>query len=1099
MRKVALLMTSAAVGSLILIGVAPAHAGSEPMTGESGQIETDAPPPGSPSDPTSNGPVYITSEPITEGLLQGADMKKPPTTLSYQQLKGGNDRVAGATSWTVKDQSVTSETPAQVVNEAEAPVRQVVTIDSVDGKPVVTTTPVTSEAQAEAVVAKEQKQPETIAVSVDTPIRISGDLSSPHAAYYWALTSSSDPMRAEQRRNYDIYSPHIMWGEISSWAQIEYPWSRGRGQGVTVAVIDTGVDGTHPDLAGQVLPGYDFVSGATGSQAGWDDANSHGTHVAGIIAAKDNNGVGITGVAPDVKILPVRVMGADGSGMSSTVAKGVIRAVEAGAHVINMSIGAVESDPVLQTAVEWAASQGVIIVAAGGNLGMPGYIVKDGWQFPATYKGVIGVASSESDCGGVGGTHIDISAPGCAVLSTIPRGGYARYSGTSMATPQVAGEAALLLSAGIAPSQVEAAMKASSTTQSAYVSWVCTLDEGSTETQKSYTCVPGGTDWDLTRLMFGAGTMSPVLALEPVGGNYAQGQVWPAVSTGTPAAARPVTVAPSELPAPEKLWTPPTLPSPSGLHASGSYRNSVTLTWDELEKARHYKLEVQDPQTQTVVTKPFISTDDPEYVNSTTVKKLTYGKGYQARIQAYLSNGKTTGWSEWIDLILADVPEEPAAPVITSQQGSVVNLTALTPSGATGMEMRVTDKADNEVVSTLTAPAGSSGTVTFAVEGLTRGGRYTAEVHAVSPNGFSAWSGPRYLYPVGLNMPKVSLTGTGNLTANVSWAPDDLVTAWRVNVVATNVPDGIKASLGSRAMRADGATVTRLTNGVTYKVSVTASAAGQKALTSQAVEFTARAVAGPASVSMVPASAVTAQVSFAAVERATAYRVCLTDETGATPASCSTTHSSPVLKSVKAAHTYLTTVSALVDGAYTQASGSKPVYVKAVPLKPAATRIKEVTGTSITVTLPAVRIPAGAPALEKVRIRYVGLAGTVEHLVNPGTLTDTATGLRPGTTYSIGVAGVNSDGAGDESFIAAVTSTLAAPSVTRSATGITWTSTGVTSYRVSFEDASGKVLTTRLVRTTSLASSAVPSGTRTVRVQSVQDGAYSDWSAPLNL
>lgn len=230
----------------------------------------------------------------------------------------------------------------------------------------------------------------------------------------------------------------------------EDAWQASTGAGVVVAVLDTGVDAGHPDLAGRVLPGYDAVKRRAG---GTVDPNGHGTHVAGSIA-----GAGaISGMAPDARILPVRVMNARGNGNTGDIVAGIVWAVNRGAQVINLSLGSRTADKAEEAAVRWARSRGVIVVAAVGNDGGTKAL------YPAAYGDhkrnsgtsrdpVIGVAAThrtgERASFSQRGYAVDVAAPGVRVLSTVPRakGSYAWESGTSMSAPFVAGTAALLVS-----------------------------------------------------------------------------------------------------------------------------------------------------------------------------------------------------------------------------------------------------------------------------------------------------------------------------------------------------------------------------------------------------------------------------------------------------------------------------------------------------------------------------------------------------------------------------------------------------------------------------------------------------------------------------
>jgi len=215
-------------------------------------------------------------------------------------------------------------------------------------------------------------------------------------------------------------------------------WKHTKGKGVVVAVLDTGVDQDHRDLKGQVLKVKDF----TGSRSGPSDVSGHGSHCAGVVAAAEN-GVGMVGVAPEAKLLVGKVLNDRGSGLSSWIAAGIDWAVDEGADVISMSLGSGASDPRIKAAVERAASKGVIVVAAAGNEG-PG----DGTVgFPGRYPECVCVAAVDSK-GKVAefssrGERVDIAAPGVSVRSCYPGDRFATMSGTSMATPYVAGVAAL--------------------------------------------------------------------------------------------------------------------------------------------------------------------------------------------------------------------------------------------------------------------------------------------------------------------------------------------------------------------------------------------------------------------------------------------------------------------------------------------------------------------------------------------------------------------------------------------------------------------------------------------------------------------------------
>ncbi len=215
-------------------------------------------------------------------------------------------------------------------------------------------------------------------------------------------------------------------------------WDVTQGSGsVTIAIIDTGVDYTHPELSPNVVAGYNFVSNNTN----YYDDNGHGTHVSGIAAAVGNNGSGIAGVAWNVKIMPLKVLDASGSGYDSDVARAIRYAADRNVGVISMSLGGGGYSQTLQDAINYAYGKGVVIVAAAGNDGT------NLISYPAAMDHVISVAALDSSDNLASfsnyGQGLDISAPGVAIYSTVP-GGYKTYSGTSMATPVVSGTAALV-------------------------------------------------------------------------------------------------------------------------------------------------------------------------------------------------------------------------------------------------------------------------------------------------------------------------------------------------------------------------------------------------------------------------------------------------------------------------------------------------------------------------------------------------------------------------------------------------------------------------------------------------------------------------------
>jgi len=217
------------------------------------------------------------------------------------------------------------------------------------------------------------------------------------------------------------------------------------GTGVKVAVCDTGVDYTHPELASRYKGGYDYQN----SDADPRDDNGHGTHVAGTIAAV-NEGLGIIGVAPQVDLYAVKVLGSTGSGSFSTIIAALDWCLANGIQVANFSLGS-STDPGTTTkaAFDNAAAKGLIICCSAGNSGSGANTV----GFPAQYPSVIAVAATTSTDGyatySSTGPAVDIAAPGSSIYSCKMGGGYTTMSGTSMACPHATGACALILSAGI--------------------------------------------------------------------------------------------------------------------------------------------------------------------------------------------------------------------------------------------------------------------------------------------------------------------------------------------------------------------------------------------------------------------------------------------------------------------------------------------------------------------------------------------------------------------------------------------------------------------------------------------------------------------------
>ncbi|SET67396.1 thermitase Serine peptidase. MEROPS family S08A [Oceanobacillus limi] len=259
-------------------------------------------------------------------------------------------------------------------------------------------------------------------------------------------------LKAAWSPNDTYFSPNYQYGLFNTSADSAWDVARGS-SGQEIAVLDTGVDYNHPDLDGKTIRGYDFVDGDYTPS----DLNGHGTHVAGIAAAETNNRTGIAGMAPNTDILAVRVLDANGSGSLANIANGIQYAADYGAEVINLSLGCACDTQALEDAVNYAWNRGSVVVAAAGNDGTS-------QQFqPASYANAIAVGAVDSNNNRASfsnyGSWVDVAAPGVDIASTYPNNRYVYLSGTSMASPYVAGQAALLTGQGRSNTQARAAIQ----------------------------------------------------------------------------------------------------------------------------------------------------------------------------------------------------------------------------------------------------------------------------------------------------------------------------------------------------------------------------------------------------------------------------------------------------------------------------------------------------------------------------------------------------------------------------------------------------------------------------------------------------------------
>lgn len=243
----------------------------------------------------------------------------------------------------------------------------------------------------------------------------------------------------------DVYGLSVDDPQFKGWEITKFNipnlWKESKGEGVVVAVIDTGCDLNHKDLVDNLLPGKNFIDQ---SKEPIDKAG-HGTHVSSTIAASDN-GFGMVGVAPMTKIIPVKSLGDDGTGSMNTVADGIYWAANQDCvDFITMSLGSPAPAKIIEDAITYANSKGRIVFCAAGNSGENSEIM-----YPAKYKNTISIGAIDENMNRTSftcsGDDLDFLAPGHNIIGCVPGNRYASMSGTSMSNPFVVGCASLLLS-----------------------------------------------------------------------------------------------------------------------------------------------------------------------------------------------------------------------------------------------------------------------------------------------------------------------------------------------------------------------------------------------------------------------------------------------------------------------------------------------------------------------------------------------------------------------------------------------------------------------------------------------------------------------------
>ncbi|HUE38705.1 MAG TPA: S8 family serine peptidase, partial [Candidatus Binatia bacterium] len=208
--------------------------------------------------------------------------------------------------------------------------------------------------------------------------------------------------------------------------------------GVVIAILDSGIDSTHPDLAAKIVAGYN----AYDNNSDTSDVGGHGTMVAGSAGAISNNGIGVASVAWQNPLMPIRVTDTQGNGYASTIAKGLTWAADHGARVMNISFSGIAASSTITSAAQYVVGKGGIVVAASGNCGCADPTPENAYIISVSATNTDDTLASFSSTG----SYVDVAAPGVSIQTTVQGGGYSSVSGTSFASPITAGVLALMMS-----------------------------------------------------------------------------------------------------------------------------------------------------------------------------------------------------------------------------------------------------------------------------------------------------------------------------------------------------------------------------------------------------------------------------------------------------------------------------------------------------------------------------------------------------------------------------------------------------------------------------------------------------------------------------